>query len=431
MKFVLSCNGSRGDVQPAMALGGVLAESGHDVTLAVPPNLVTFAAGSGLDTRPCGINTDELLDSDLVKVDLKSPNPVTRLRAVSEITLRGGSRLQHELLAISSGSEAIIGGSAGQERAANVGEALGIPYVPLHYCPVRTNSSVSLFPALRLPAPALRVSWTLIERILWHATASTENALREELDLRPVSSPAATRISSQGLPEIQAYDPVLFPGLAEEWGGQRPLVGFLNLTPGSRKGVGDSADSELLDWLDAGPAPLYVGFGSMKVREPAALAQAITVTAQRLGLRVLLASGGSDLALDTDDERLFVAPTVDHEAILPRCAGAVHHGGAGSTAATLRAGLPTAICWLGADQPMWGRQITRLGAGVSTRLGRLDPDRFTSVVGELLSPARRDAARRVSSLMIDAETAATSAAAIAERVTRAWTGTGPYRNTSG
>ena len=412
MKIVLSCNGSRGDVQPAMALGSALARRDHEVTLAVPPNLLSWAADSGLDTQACGIDTDELLESDLVTRDLKSPNPVKRLRAVSEITLRGGSRLQHDLQTVGQGADVIIGGSAGQERILNVAESLGIPYVPLHYCPMRKNSAVSPLPWL--PPSLTAPSWTLIERILWHTGASTENELRRELGLGCVSTPAASRIAGQGVPEVQAYDRLLFPGLGDEWGPRRPLVGFLEYQPSRPESQSDRTHSSLIDWLDAGSAPLYVGFGSMKIGDPGIIEHAIAATAERLGLRVLLATGGSHLSIDPSDDRFFVRSTIDHTTVLPRCTAAVHHGGAGSTAASLRAGLPTGVCWFGADQPMWGQRLTRLGVGVSAPFSRIDADTLTSMVSTLLQPARRDTARAVAASLITPQRAAASAVAIVE-----------------
>lgn len=412
MKIVLSCNGSRGDVQPAMALGTALARRDHQVILAVPPNLVWWAADSGLSTQPCGIDTDELLESDLVTRDLKSSNPVKRLRAVSEITLRGGSRLQHDLLAVCQGADVIVGGSAGQERILNVAESLGIPYLPLHYCPMRKNSVVAPLPWL--PPSITAHSWTLIERILWHTSASTENELRRELGLGRARTPAASRIAGQGVPEVQAYDPLLFPGLGDEWERSRPLVGFLEYLPFRPKLQSDSTHRSLVDWLDAGPAPLYVGFGSMKIGDPGIIEHAIAATAECLGLRVLLVTGGSDFSIDPADDRFFVTATVDHKAVLPRCTAAVHHGGAGSTAASLRAGLPTGICWFGADQPMWGRQLTRLGVGVSMPISRVGSDRLSSLVRALIEPARRDAARAMATSMIKPECAAAAAVTIIE-----------------
>lgn len=421
MKFVLAFNGSRGDVQPAIALGTELSTRGHEVVLAVPPNLVDFALSSGLPTRPYGLDTRELLESEVVSRDLKSANPITRLRAVSEITLRGGRQMQQELLELSAGADAIVGGSAGQERAFNVALARQIPYVPLHFCPIRRNGEVSPLTQFGInpPSPLSRASWAMLEQILWRASRSAENTLAEDLGLENAHAPAATRIAAAGHPEIQAYDSALFPGLAGEWGARRPLVGFLNLAPDTRRRMGDGfSDDDLLTWLDAGPPPLYVGFGSMAVADPDALADIITTATTTLGLRVLMATGWSGLSVADHGDRIYSVPAVDHDTILPRCAGAVHHGGAGSVAATLRAGLPTLVYWLGADQPLWGRQVTRLGAGASAPLKKIDVHDLIAALEKVLTHEFAGAAHRIAGRLVTSDAAVDEAASVVERAVR-------------
>ncbi|OZG27119.1 glycosyl transferase [Williamsia sp. 1138] len=422
MKFVLAFNGSRGDVQPAIALGSELSVRGHDVKLAVPPNLVGFAATSGLNTYAYGLDTRDLLESEVVSRDLKSSNPITKLRAVSQITLRGGRAMQQELLDLTEDADAIIGGSAGQERALNVALARSIPYLPVHLCPIRRNGEVSLLTQFGIDPPKslTRASWTILEQVLWRATRSAEDTLLRELGLGATDAPAATRIGRQGVPEIQAYDQALFPGLRSEWGCDRPLVGFLNLTPSTRKKMGDGqSDEELLMWLDAGPPPLYVGFGSMSVADPDALTTVIASATEALGLRVLLATGWSGLRPTQWGDRIHAVPTVDHDTILPRCVAAVHHGGAGSTAASLRSGLPTLIYWLGADQPMWGRQVTRIGAGYSSPLAKIDAHGLRSALAAVLTPDHTRAAHNVAAQLVSPRKAVTAAAEIAEKAVRA------------
>lgn len=421
MKFVLAFNGSRGDVQPAVALATELVGRGHDVVLAVPPNLVEFARSAGLMAQPYGLDTRELLESEVVSRDLKSANPITRLRAVSEITLRGGRQMQNELLDLSSGADAIIGGGAGQERTFNVAVARGIPYVPVHFCPIRRNGEVSPLTQFGLNPPRLiaRASWAMLEQILWRASRSAENTLLGELGLPAANAPAATGIARTGVPEIQAYDPALFPGLTAEWGSRRPLVGFFNLAPSTRERMGeDQSDTDLLRWLDAGPPPLYVGFGSMAMADPDKLARVIATATATLGLRVLMATGWSGLSALDHDERIYTVPAVDHDVILPRCVGAVHHGGAGSVAASLRAGLPTLIYWLGADQPIWGRQVTRARAGACSPLSKIDVRGFGVALDKVLTPGYTRAAQELAHGLVTPEAAVAAAATVAENAAR-------------
>lgn len=422
MDFVLAFTGSRGDVQPAVALGTALADAGHAVRLAVPPNLVGFAAAAGLEAHPCGPDTAEILGSDLVREQLKSANPRTRLRAVAELTLTGGRRVQRELRALAAGADAIIGGSAGQERAFAVAQALGTAYLPVHYCPLRRNGIVSLLPGERLPAPVHRAGWTALEQLLWFGIRDAERTLAAELGLPAPRGPAARRIARAGIPEIQAYDPLLFPGLAAEWGAARPLTGFLGLPPRTRALVDPGSGDAALDaWLDAGDPPLYLGFGSMSLTEPAAVAATVATVTAEFGLRVLVATGWGELGAEAfagHGDRIRVVRGLDHTRVLPRCAALVHHGGAGTVAAGLRAGRPAVICWHGADQPLWGRRLRALGAGTALPVARLDAAAFRVALADVLRPERTAAAERLAAGLIPPEQAAAHAVRIAEDVVR-------------
>ncbi|MEH3154847.1 MAG: glycosyltransferase [Gordonia paraffinivorans] len=399
MHVVAAFAGSRGDVQPGIALAVELRRRGHSVTMAVPPNLVDLVRAAGVDAAPCGIDTAALLRSDTVTRELRTRNPLRRMRAVAQIARSGDRRAMDDLRATVSGADVLVAGSVGQERALAVAEAHGLPLVPVHLCPLRRNRTVPLMspPGHDLPAPLVAASWALLEQALWQTSRQDENRLRAAVGLPTAHRPTATRITARGTPEVQAYDPELFPGLGDEWGERRPVVGFLSVDTATADALGDrSADTDLDDWIDSGPAPVYVGFGSMSVADPDRLRAA--VLDGTAGHRVLLASGWGGVFTAADgDDRVRVVPAVDHASVLPRCVAAVHHGGAGTTAAALRAGVPAVVCWLGADQPMWGRALRRAGVGVSHRLSTLTPALLTDALDRVCDPdtrLRADSLRR-------------------------------------
>lgn len=418
MRIVLAVNGSRGDAQPAVALGTELLERGHDVALALPPDLVDFGRGAGMTTVSYGGQTRELLDSDLVRSDLKSRNPLRRLRAISEISVRGGREMQQQLLDLTEGADAVVATSAGQERAHNVAQVRNVPHIPLHYCPIRPNRRTSLLTQFGIEGPRwLNLwSWRFVEHALWLATRRAENTLRADIGLRPATAPYATQIAATGVPEIQAYDPLLFDGLAAEWDRRRPLVGFFDLGAAQRAGVGDRGlDDDLRAWIDAGDRPVYVGFGSMMPRDPDRLAVAFGEAAARVGVRLLVSGGWSGFMSGTETlatENIRVVGHIDHGSVLPLCRAAVHHGGAGSLAAGLRAGLPTLVTWFGADQPIWGHAVSTSGIGATIPVSRVTADHLTDAFATSLSPEVARKAALVSRAMISPGEAVTTAADI-------------------
>lgn len=418
MKFVLAAGGSRGDVQPMVAIATELRSRGYDVALLVPPNLVDFAAGAGVPTHPYGEDTAAVLTSDLVREGMKSRNPRTRLRAIAEVTVAGGRSMQETLLRYARDADAIIATSVGQERAHNVSQVLGIAHIPVHLCPIRQNRSVSLLAhfGIDAPGPIAAASWRLLEWVLWLGSRRAEDTLRADLDLPRTRRPFASMIAETASPEIQAYDPALFPSLADEWGARRPLVGFLNLAPEFREAVGDVRDDSTLDaWLADGAAPVYVGFGSMSPSDPAALAAALLAAATEYDVRLLVSGGWSGFMAAIDDPRIHTVGHVDHDAVLPRCRAAVHHGGAGSVAAGLRAGLPTAVLWVGADQPLWGQAIAGAHVGTSIPMGRADTARLTQALATVCASTTRTSAQRLGARLIAPEHAVARAVDLAEQ----------------
>ena len=160
------------------------------------------------------------------------------------------------------------------------------------------------------------------------------------------------------------------------------------------------SDPDLDAWLAAGSPPVYWGFGSMPVADPRATLELVRAVSRQLGVRSLVCAGWSEFAADADPQvRVFGA--VDHRTVFPRCAAAVHHGGAGTTAAALRAGTPSLVAWFGADQQLWGRRLADLGVGEVVRFRELDTAGSGAALTRLTTPAVRARAAEVRTQLID------------------------------
>ncbi|MCR5977725.1 glycosyltransferase [Gordonia jinghuaiqii] len=396
MRFAFAVHGSRGDIQPAVAIGAELARRGHEVRFAVPEDLVDLTAATGLPTRTLAPSTAELLASPLVKERLKSKNPRVRLRALGEVSEHGRATSEQVMGELADISDLLVTGPLAQDRADAIAQSRGIAFVPLHYCPLRPNTSLDVR-YRTYPRPVSRAMWRLADQTYWMTVRGADRRLRDELGLPPVKGPLGGRLRGRGVPEIQAYDAALFPGLARDWGSQRPLVGFLLPDKDVREAmtVGGDSTQQATDWAIADEPPVYVGFGSMKITGEQI--NGIVSALLDRGLRVI---GHTDHALPGHDRLLHIDTPVDHEALLPRCRGAVHHGGAGTTAAATRAGIPSVIAWLSADQPMWAAALRKAGAGAGNRLTRFSP----SDLDPLTDPAvATNAARLAGQLTPPAE----------------------------
>lgn len=419
MRFAFALMGSRGDVQPALPVALELRRRGHDVAVGVAPNLVPLAERLGLDPVPVGLDSGALLTSDTVRDEKRSRNPATWLRAHQRMATYGWTELRDGALGLSErlgGADAIVVGLLGQEVGSAVAEALGCGFAALHYFPVRPNGIVPL-----LPRGGQWVQRAVGEAVLglrWALTRSGENEQRRALGLPPAVVRLQERLRDRGAVEVQAYDPLLVPGLAEEWGINRPFVGFLALADEDRaalKETGGATDgTELAGWLEHGEPPVYVGFGSMPVHDPATLLATVSGACADLGVRALVSTGWNSFApagpVGPVGDHVKVIGPVDHAAVLPRCRAAVHHGGAGTTAAALRAGIPSVVGWYSADQPLWGRLLARAGVGTSRKAAALDRTSLRDALAEVLRPAVVARAADLGGRLIPAEVAVQAAA---------------------
>ncbi|MFD3593163.1 glycosyltransferase [Nocardia sp. NPDC058640] len=369
MRALLAFTGSRGDAQPGILLARALRARGHDVTVALAPNLVSFAEDHGVPAVPFGRDTADLLQAQRTDQRFASRDPRARLRALFDLQRRGVPEQLHDLRALVPDHDVVVAGMAGEEVAESVAREVGLPFAAVHFFPIQPNSAVPVAPvswAARLPGFAHRWGWTMLAR----ARAAA---------LAPVL-PAASRVTVRSK-RIQAYDPQLFPGVSDQLPG--PFTGFPVDADGFLTSTTDS--TSLQQWLDAGTAPIYVGFGSMDVGDPAAFVAMLRQVCARRGRRLLLASGWASIAAGFEPD-VAVVGQVDHALVLPRCVAAVHHGGAGTTAAALRAGVPQVICSVQADQPYWGQALQRLGLAATIPAKQLTGERLDTLLDRITRP---------------------------------------------
>ncbi len=362
------------------------------MVVGAPPNLCGFVAAAGLSAEPFGYDTQAHMNSDVVRTRMRTGGPRQRWQAFTEIRDLGWSQAISDMSVLGAGADAILTGFVTEQIAAPFAESVGAACISVHHAPIRPNSAVSPVPAAvsGLPPALNRASWWLTDTAMWLLTRDRQNALRRELGVD-----GTVARSPRDRLEIQAYDPLLCPELVAEWSDDRPFVGFLGLSGEQRRRIAaDTADAELLDWVRTGTEPVYFGFGSMPVPDPAAVVGAIVTACDRLGVRALISTGWADLA-PSDAENVRVVGALDHEQILPLCRVAVHHGGAGTTAAAMRAGIPSLVCWVGSDQPFWGARCVRHGVGASTRLKGLTAETLVAELTTVLAP---DCARRAEEI---------------------------------
>jgi len=348
MRILLASHGTRGDVQPIVALGVALKARGHSVQLVAPANFVTWVRGFGLDAQSDGVDVEALLRSS--GAGLQSFNWQMRY-------LTSNTPLFFEPVArASEGCELIIGAGL-QFAAVSVAQWRNVPYAHVVFCPCATPNSET-------PPPNVRTQtlprW--INRLLWRAGGPLAdlalrgpiNRGRATLGLDALNNPISQLLEGR---TILAADRELAPPSADAPKSAANTDAWLLDEPGT-------LDARVEAFLQAGPAPIYIGFGSMVApRAPELVAQAVAAV-RAVGRRAVIAGGWAALETHVKEAGdLITVDNVPHSLIFPRVAAAVHHGGAGTTTAAARAGIPQVLLPHILDQYYWAARVKVLGLG--------------------------------------------------------------------
>jgi UDP:flavonoid glycosyltransferase YjiC (YdhE family) len=412
MKFVLATWGSRGDIEPSAAVGRELVRRGHDVCMAVPPDLVGFTEAAGPRAVPFGPNSQAILDShrDFWTCFFRNPWKLrTLIKSRLEIAgplLRGWQEMSATLMTIADGADLIFTGINFEDAAANVAAHYDIPLATLHYFPLRPNGQVLPFLPARLGRSAVRAFWW----ISWRGTKKVEDEQRRALGLPKATRSAPRRITEAGSLEIQAYDEACFPGLAVEWAqsnGQRPFVGTLTLE------LATDTDEEVLSWIAAGTPPIFFGFGSIPVESPADTIAMIDAACARLGERALVGAAGTDFSKAPHSERVKVVGLMNYATVFPACRAVVHHGGSSTTPIGMGAGVPQLILFWDLVHAIYGAAVKRLKVGTARRFSTATEESLVADLRKILAP---DYVARARELATRITKPTQSAAAAADRL---------------
>ncbi|MFD8997218.1 glycosyltransferase [Streptomyces abikoensis] len=364
MRILIAAAGSRGDVAPYTGLGAELRRAGHDVTLAATDahaHLVRAAElefrGLPADTRGRGAGTGR---RELMR---------TAAGFVTELG-RGFAD------AVGDDTDLLLLSATTAPLGWHLTEATGIPSLGVYLQPTAPTGDFP--PAVTgtrsLGRLANRAAGRFALRMVDRLYEQAAGELRDRLQLPPLSPSAMRRRQEQAdWPVLHGFSTALVPRPAD-WRPGLKVVG----TWWPHHEPAEPLPTELEDFLDAGPRPVLIGFGSMASGEGERLSEIAVRALRRAGLRGILQSGSAGLAADGDD--VLTIGDVPHAPLFPRLAAVVHHAGAGTSAAALRAGVPAVTVPVTGDQPFWAGRLAGLGAATG-------PIPFPSLTAERLADA--------------------------------------------
>lgn len=340
LRIVLAAVGSRGDVQPLLALAQTLRARGHVPVMAAPPNVASWVRGLGFEFAPLGVDIQQWLAAHS---DIMTGNPVTMLKGAGRYLNEQLPAQARELMPICAGADALV--YAGLALAApTVADTLHLPALGVLYTTCLIPSDQH--PPMSIPWHGLP-RW--INRLLWRANSllgdrlgrKTLNAVRANLNLPALQHIRPHFFEDHAL--VIAADEALFPA-DSCWQGRYPYANFLYFDDPA------PLDAELDAWLADGEAPLFVGFGSMSGKGTERIERLIVEAVAATGRRCIVGAGWAGLGTGALPRGWRIVGDVPHALLFPRTAVVIHHGGSGTTAQALRAGVPQVLLPLILDQ---------------------------------------------------------------------------------
>ncbi|MBZ0291975.1 MAG: glycosyltransferase [Anaerolineae bacterium] len=360
--------GTRGDVQPYVALGSALHRAGHQVVIATQAAYRGMVEAQGLDFYPVSAGIHDLGEMPNAQVNTGS-NPLLFLRHLNNFLRDLIRQSISDCWQAAQGSDVIIFSGLGFYSGYSVAEKLRVPSIHGSYLPLHPTTRFQM--PFMPPLPELlgwlrpaynRVSYGMVFRGSWYLFRSAFNdARRSALGLppMPLDIPQAA-LDREGIPYLYGYSPSLLPKPAN-WPSRAIVTGYWFL---EQTGNQWQPPDDLAAFLAEGSAPVYVGFGSIDDPDQDALTEMVITALRKSGQRGVLLTGRGSLSVRDDlPPTIFQTNFVPHEWLFPQMAAIVHHGGAGVTGYGLRAGVPAVTVPYGVDQPFWAWCIQQVGAG--------------------------------------------------------------------
>jgi sterol 3beta-glucosyltransferase len=363
MQIAIFGLGSRGDVQPYAALGKGLKAAGPTVRLVTNENYKEIAAANGLECYPVSGNVQDVVESPEIRSLLEKGNFLAINAYTSKMIQSVAIDWAKEGLAACQGMDLLVSGVGGQNVARALSEKLQIPLLQAYVFPFTPTNAFPgvLFPQSisKLGGAVNRLSHHLMRQIMWQGFRKADRLAREQVfDL-----PAAPFFGSDNLPQVRQYptlygfSPSVIPKPADwhntEVTGYWFLDGDTNWAP----------PADLMTFLQDGSPPVYIGFGSMGSRKPEETADLVLQAIAHTQQRAILLSGWGGLSKADLPKTVFMVDSIPHSWLFSQVAAVVHHGGAGTTAAGLRAGVPSIVIPFFGDQLFWGQRVAALGVG--------------------------------------------------------------------
>ncbi|KAK7279819.1 hypothetical protein RJT34_24877 [Clitoria ternatea] len=401
LQIVILVVGTRGDVQPFLAIAKRLQEYGHHVRLATHANFKRFVESAGVDFYPLGgdprvlagymARNKGLIPSGPAEISIQRK----QLKAIIDSLLPACTAADMET-GVPFKAQAIIANPPAYGHV-HVAEALGVPLHIFFTMPWTPTFEFS-HPLARVPQSAgYWLSYIIVDLLIWWGMRGIINDFRKtKLKLAPIAYFSMYRGSISHLPTAYMWSPHVVPK-PSDWGPLVDVVGYCFLSLASKY----QPREDFVQWIQKGPPPLYFGFGSMPLEDPKRTTDVILEALKDTEQRGIVDRGWGNLGnLAEVSDNVFLLEECPHDWLFPQCSAVVHHGGAGTTATGLKAGCPTTIVPFFGDQFFWGDRIYHKELGPAPiPISQLNVENLSNAIRFMLQPEVKSRAMEIAKLI--------------------------------
>jgi len=364
MRITFIAFGTRGDVQPAIALGQALKVKGHHVCILASAHFKAWIESHGLEAAAASIDIQAIMESeggqDWVE---QGNNPLRQLRVMKALLDQSGWAMIMDAWNACQDAGAIVSSFTSDLYAVSIAEKLRARHIsmPLQPSLIATHSGAA---TINAPAPSRESALNylfgraLVETMPWQLYGAPANRFRQQVLGLPPQSLRQNLDARRRMLVVHGYSPHVVPH-PSDWPANYYTTGYWFLDERDHS----SPPPALMEFIEAGEPPVCIGFGSMTGRDPQKITRLVAEAVSRSGRRAVLLAGWAGLGGEDLPSTIFRLDAAPHSWLYPRMAAVAHHGGAGTTAAGLRAGVPTLVVPHMADQPFWGGRVAALGVG--------------------------------------------------------------------
>lgn len=393
--------GTRGDLQPYIALAMELKGKGHEVSIAATEDFKTMVEDYGIHFQCLHGNAESMMNSPEGQAILKSEHAIQLMKYYFSVLHDIRHELRQSYFAAIKNVDYVIANAMTLPIVSAITEKLNKKLAITYFMPPAVVTSafpLGDFDFFNFPWYN-RLTYKIAQALFWKFVKEDTNEYRVALGLEPLKENLIRHLDRKKILDLYCISTSLIPQ-PQDWAAHHKMTGFMSIPSNViKRSPRDESSNELMQWINEGEQPIYMGFGSNGIGNTQKFIDIIMAILSQTKNRIIFCTGWSHFDALPYHKNLFVAKYVDHEVIFPLCKIGIFHGGAGTLAAMLRGSLPVIIVSFYTDQPTWGKIVERKKLGKHIPLKKLNTHTLIRAISEVQVPEIRQNVRLIADVL--------------------------------